>query len=156
MSHFLIPFERSSIFPAFLARDACAHRGDFMHNNRHHSRSTNSPRDKHPLETPSEDRQFIEYMRILLTDIAVVLLFLSEIDPAFIVCHDYKLSGEEAEASRIANLVAPNNIIAAMYEEAPCQGRRGYRANWTHLSIYSAHSHKRMLLQQVIENQMPK
>ena len=53
---------------------------------------------------------------MLLTDTAVMHSTLAEIDPAFIVCHDYSHAGEEEQASKIANFVAPNAIIADMYK----------------------------------------
>lgn len=70
-----------------------------------------------PAETPAE-HLFMEYVRIILTDIAVVQSMLGELDPDFIICHDYARAGEKEHASKIAKFVAPNEEIAEMYETA--------------------------------------
>ena len=54
----------------------------------------------------------MEYVRILFTDMAVLHSFLAEIDPGFIVCHDWDRLGEESQASEIAAFVSPNDEIA--------------------------------------------
>ena len=53
----------------------------------------------------------MEYVRILFTDMAVLHSFLAEIDPGFIVCHDWERLGEESQASEIAAFVSPNAEI---------------------------------------------
>ena len=64
----------------------------------------------------SPGQLLMEYMVVLFTNIAVVHSFLAELDPAFIVCHDYAHAGEEGQASRLAQFVAPNDAIRDMYE----------------------------------------
>eukprot|EP00752_Nemacystus_decipiens_P011461 g10177.t1 len=60
----------------------------------------------------SEEDLFMEYMRIFFTDVAVLHSFLAEIDPGFIVCHDWNRVGDETQASEIAAFVSPNGDIA--------------------------------------------
>lgn len=60
----------------------------------------------------------MEYMEILLTDIAVMHSFLAELDPAFVICHDYKRLGEVEQSSSIANFIAPNAKIAERLNKA--------------------------------------
>lgn len=38
--------------------------------------------------------------------------FLHELDPGFIVCHDWDLLGDETQASEIARFVSPNYEVA--------------------------------------------
>lgn len=66
-------------------------------------------------DAASEEKRYMAYMLIILTDIAVLHSFLAEIDPQFIVCHDFDRAGEEAAASRVARFVAPDNTTAEMF-----------------------------------------
>lgn len=54
----------------------------------------------------------MEYMQILLTDTAVMHSFLAELDPAFVVCHDFDRIGDVEQASTIADHLAPNADLA--------------------------------------------
>ena len=54
----------------------------------------------------------MEYMQILITDMAGMHSFLAELDPAFVVCHDYERAGEVEQSSSIANFLAPNADVA--------------------------------------------
>lgn len=54
----------------------------------------------------------------MFTNIAVVHSFLGELDPAFIVCHDFDLLGDAEQAQRIAEFVAPDDETAAIITEA--------------------------------------
>ena len=53
----------------------------------------------------------MEYMRILLTDIAVMQSFLAGLDSKFVVCHDYDYLGDLGQASKIARHVAPRKEL---------------------------------------------
>lgn len=44
--------------------------------------------------------------------------FLGEIDPRFIVCHDWDSLGEEQQASKIAAFISPNDEVADMVSSA--------------------------------------
>lgn len=54
----------------------------------------------------------MKYMQILLTDTAVMHSFLAELDPAFVVCHDFDRVGDVEQASMIADFLAPNAYVA--------------------------------------------
>ena len=54
----------------------------------------------------------MEYMQILLTDTAVMHSFLAELDPAFVVCHDFNRLGDIEQAALIADFLAPNAYVA--------------------------------------------
>lgn len=49
---------------------------------------------------------------MLFTDAAVVHSFLGELDPSFIVCHDFDRMGNASQAARIAQVLAPNAEVA--------------------------------------------
>lgn len=70
-----------------------------------------------PVELTPEER-FLEYIRILFTDIAVLQSFLGEISPGFVVCHDWDSLGDREQASEIAGFVAPNDEIAGLVESS--------------------------------------
>ena len=65
-----------------------------------------------PNTERSAEAFFLQYVRIFFTDIAVLQSFLGEIDPAFIVCHDWDSLGEPLQASNIAAFVSPNDEVA--------------------------------------------
>ena len=60
----------------------------------------------------------MEYMQILLTDTAVMHSFLAELDPAFVVCHDFNRVGDIEQASMIADFLAPNAYVAGPLKES--------------------------------------
>ena len=68
----------------------------------------------------------MEYMRILMTNIAVMHSFLAGIDPAFVVCHDFDYIGDVDQISRIAEHVVPavdlvDKFISSLIETIPEQ-----------------------------------
>lgn len=67
-------------------------------------------------EVSSEER-FIEYLKILFTDMGVIHSMLFELDPAFVVCHDYEALGDPYQASRIANFIGPTETMASRIKE---------------------------------------
>lgn len=72
-------------------------------------------------DVPSEgtlEEHFLKYVRMFFTDIGVLQAFLGELDPKFVVCHDWDLLGDEKQASDIATFVAPNNEVADMVRAA--------------------------------------
>lgn len=66
----------------------------------------------------SPEECFLKYMRVLFTDMAVLQSFLGEIDPEFVVCHDWKRMGEQEQASKIARFMAPNDDVAGLMESS--------------------------------------
>ena len=74
-------------------------------------------RNDHDAEDTSEAR-FLKYVRIFFTEIAVLQSFLGEIDPAFVVCHDWDNLREPLQASKIAEFVSPNDEVADMISTA--------------------------------------
>ena len=58
----------------------------------------------------------MHYIWIMFTDMAVLQSMLGEIDPGFIVCHEWDLLGDEEQASRIAASIAPNDEIAGLIQ----------------------------------------
>lgn len=60
----------------------------------------------------------MKYMRVLFTDIAVMHSGLGELQPGFVVCHDFGKLGDAEQASKIANFVAPNMEVANMTSDA--------------------------------------
>ncbi|CAM9952965.1 unnamed protein product [Ectocarpus sp. 4 AP-2014] len=72
----------------------------------------------------SDEELFVDYMRVLFTDIAVLQSFLSEIAPEFIVCHDWGRLGGKDQASTIANFISPNDEIAGLVESSLVQAAR--------------------------------
>ncbi|CAN0098919.1 unnamed protein product [Ectocarpus sp. 6 AP-2014] len=72
----------------------------------------------HDEGTRSVDELFVEYMRVLFTDIAVLQSFLSEVGPGFIMCHDWDRLGGKEQASTLANFISPNDEIAGLVESS--------------------------------------
>eukprot|EP00752_Nemacystus_decipiens_P012977 g11483.t1 len=70
-----------------------------------------------PSNDPPE-RRFMDYVRILFTNIAVLQSFLSELPPGLIVCHDWDRLGDKDQASRIAEFISPNPEIAELVESS--------------------------------------
>lgn len=64
-------------------------------------------------EASSEER-FIEYLKVLFTDMAVMHSMLVELDPAFVLCHDYDTLGDVSQASAIASFISPNENMAQL------------------------------------------
>ncbi|CBJ32788.1 expressed unknown protein [Ectocarpus siliculosus] len=89
-------------------------------------------------ETVGEERLFLEYMRVLFTDIAVLQSFLSEIGPEFIVCHDWDRLGDKEQASTIAHFIAPNDEIAGLVESSLVQTARKKSSNTNPLPFEDA------------------
>ena len=63
-------------------------------------------------ETIPPEVRYMKYMQLLLTDTAVVHSFLAELDPAFVICHDYSRVGDVEQASVVADFIAPNADVA--------------------------------------------
>lgn len=68
----------------------------------------------------------MKYMRILMTNIAVMHSFLAGIDPAFVVCHDFDYVGDIGQVSRIVEHVVPtedlvDKTISSLIKMAPEQ-----------------------------------
>lgn len=59
-----------------------------------------------------EYENYKRYFLILLTDLGAVHSLLSELDPAFITCHDFSRLGDPAQANMLANFVAPSAHMA--------------------------------------------
>lgn len=55
----------------------------------------------------------MEYLQIIFADIAIMQSFLAELDPAFVICHDYERTGDVEQSSSLAAFLAPNPEIAA-------------------------------------------
>ncbi|CAN0279590.1 unnamed protein product [Ectocarpus fasciculatus] len=66
----------------------------------------------------SAEERFMAYARILFTDIAVVHSFLGELDPNFVVCHDWAYMGKIEQAQRVADFIAPSEEVASTVGEA--------------------------------------
>lgn len=66
----------------------------------------------------SAEEIFLEYVQIFFTLTAVLQSFLAEVDPEFVVCHDWDSLGDEKQASKIAAFVAPNDDVADMLSTA--------------------------------------
>lgn len=62
------------------------------------------------------EARFLEYIRILFTEIAVLQSFLFEISPRFVVCHDWDRLGEQEQASKVAGFISPNDEVAGVVQ----------------------------------------
>lgn len=63
-------------------------------------------------------QRYMEYMRVLFTDISVMHAMLAELGPEFVVCHDFEDMGSAEQVSEIAKFVAPNPEVQAMLEDS--------------------------------------
>eukprot|EP00904_Undaria_pinnatifida_P011652 jgi/Undpi1/7617/HiC_scaffold_23.g10090.m1 len=66
----------------------------------------------------SGEQLYLEYMQVVITDIAVMHSFLAELDPAFVVCHDYTRIGDVEQASKVADFLAPTAEVAEALQES--------------------------------------
>lgn len=64
----------------------------------------------------TRNQRYMEYMRVLFTDISVMHAMFAEVGPEFVVCHDFADMGGAEQVSEIAKFVAPNPEIQAMLE----------------------------------------
>lgn len=60
----------------------------------------------------------MEYMQVLLTDIAVMHSFLAELEAGFVVCHDFDRFGDIEQSATISAFLAPNEGLAALLMES--------------------------------------
>ena len=58
------------------------------------------------------EERYMQYMQVLLTDIAVVHSFIEELDPGFVVCHDFERMGDVEQSVAVSDFLAPNEAIA--------------------------------------------
>lgn len=61
----------------------------------------------------------------MFTDAAVVQSFLAELDPAFVVCHDWELFGDPDKAQRIGDFIAPSPDLASLVKTALVESAAG-------------------------------
>lgn len=54
----------------------------------------------------------LPFLEILFTDAGVMHSFLGEMDPGFVVCHDFDRIGDQNQASKIAQALAPDATTA--------------------------------------------
>lgn len=64
------------------------------------------------MDVTDAEQLFMEYTQVMITDIAVMHSFLAELDPAFVICHDFERVGEVEQSSSIAAFLAPNADLA--------------------------------------------
>lgn len=60
----------------------------------------------------SKEAKFLHYIRIMLTDAAVLHSQLEELGPDFVVCFDYANMWSADQTSKVADFVSPSNAIA--------------------------------------------
>jgi len=73
-------------------------------------------RNANPSHSPSRKPTpaalgFCCFGQVLFTNAAVVHSFLGEIDPGFVVCHDFDRLGDADQALRISEVLAPNERL---------------------------------------------
>ena len=86
----------------------------------------------------TSSKRFAEYALVLYTNAGVMHSNIAEIDPAFIVCHDFSRAGEEEQESTIANFVAPNAEMAVMYQRSMSDNFREHVPKFERLPIEGA------------------
>lgn len=64
------------------------------------------------MHSPLTPDVLSRFLQVLFTDAGVMHSFLGEIDPGFIVCHDFDRIGDQNQASKIAQELAPNATVA--------------------------------------------
>jgi hypothetical protein len=70
------------------------------------------------LSGRNNEEKFMHYIQIMLAEIAIVQSIMEEIDPAFIVCHDYDLIGDIDQSRKISKFVSPNEEVFRSYNES--------------------------------------
>lgn len=76
--------------------------------------------------TTTPQQRYMEYMRIIFTNIAVVQSFVEEIDPAFVICSRLDLWGDAEHAARVAEFVSPSDVFAQKFAEFIVQAADGH------------------------------
>lgn len=76
-----------------------------------------------------EDGQFMQYMHILLTNIAVLESMLEELGPGFIVCHQFDKIDDPEQAHDVAKFLTPSSEVARYLEEAILQYGRPHHGD---------------------------
>ncbi|CAM9273098.1 unnamed protein product, partial [Laminaria digitata] len=66
----------------------------------------------------TREENFMQYVQVMFTDIAVVHSFLMELGPEFAICHDFDRFGDVDQSAVIANFLAPNERVAAMLNDS--------------------------------------
>lgn len=58
----------------------------------------------------------MEYAKVIFTDMGVVHSLLGELDPAFVICHDWDLLGDPEQAKNVSAFISPTDEMASLYE----------------------------------------
>lgn len=68
--------------------------------------------------TTTHEHRYMEYVRVLFTNLGVMHSMLAELGPGFVMCHTFEDMGNIKQTATVANFVAPNEIIAGMLTDA--------------------------------------
>lgn len=60
----------------------------------------------------------MEYVRIIFTHVGLLHSFLGELDPAFVICHDWDLLGDPEQAKKVAAFISPTDEMASLFERS--------------------------------------
>lgn len=92
----------------------------------------------------------MHYAQVMLTEAAVVHSMLVELDPRFVVCHDYDLMLSASQAARVSSFSAPSGPVAAMLERSllatatPHEGKRNDALKFAHAGSIVERLQKKM------------
>ncbi|CAM9808577.1 unnamed protein product, partial [Ectocarpus fasciculatus] len=62
------------------------------------------------------EQRFVEYAKVIFTEMGVVHSLLGELDPAFVICHDWDLLGDPDQAKNVSAFISPTDEMASLYE----------------------------------------
>lgn len=60
----------------------------------------------------------MQYMQVLMTDIAVMHSFLAELGPGFVACHDFGQVAAADQTAAISGFLAPSRELAALLNDS--------------------------------------
>ncbi|CAM9917607.1 unnamed protein product [Ectocarpus sp. 12 AP-2014] len=69
-------------------------------------------------DTTPPGQRFMEYVRIIFTHMGLVHSFLEELDPAFVICHDWDLLGDPEQAKDVSAFISPTEEMASLFERS--------------------------------------
>lgn len=60
----------------------------------------------------------MEYASIIFIHMGLVHSLLGELDPAFVICHDWDLLGDPEQAKNISAFISPTDEMASLFERS--------------------------------------
>lgn len=100
--------------------------------------------------TATEESLYVNYVKVLFTDLGAMHSLLSEISPKFVVCHRYDEMGKPESVARVASFVSPSEEVAKMVATSMIAEARPHAASSESLPFTGA-EYMQMRLQRKLD-----